>query len=462
MKLLNHFAQSLPALSSLCLPAPTAQPDWAYFNDTLGQTLGIERSPHTLSALSGKSLFEGSQPIAMAYSGHQFGHFNPNLGDGRAHLLGEIETPDGLIDLALKGSGQTPYSRAGDGRATLGPMLREVLISEHLHALGIPSTRALAVVTTGQAVARQFGPEPGAILARTAASHIRIGSFEHLAARGQLDELQQLFDYTCARHYPGISHPMELLQAVCTRQAKLIAQWMSVGFIHGVMNTDNMTLSGESIDFGPCAFMDAYDPKQVFSSIDRGGRYAYQNQPSIAQWNLTRLAECLVALEPESQRDTIIEQAKNLLANFMVNYRAEFEGLMAAKLGLSPLSASILEDWLNLLEQQGVDWTQAHAYLPDAERWLALFKEPGPAQQWRTTWLAMSPDLASMARINPWIVARNHQVEGALQAAQEGDLAPFERALSALQTPFQPPRNFNDWGPGSPGFAAGFRTYCGT
>lgn len=462
MKLRSEFADRLPALSSKILPTPVPSPAWAFFNAPLAASLGIEKSDSTLAILAGNATPADSTPIAQAYSGHQFGQFNPGLGDGRAHLLGEIPQPQGLVDLALKGSGRTPYSRAGDGRATLGPMLREVLISEHLQALGIPTTRALSVVTTGQDIARQFGPEPGAILARVAASHIRIGSFEHWAARGQLDELRRLFEYTCERHYPQINQPMDLLQAVCERQAKLVAGWMSVGFIHGVMNTDNMTLSGESIDFGPCAFLDHYHPSQVFSSIDRGGRYAYQNQPSIAQWNLTRLAECLIALAPESQRDAEVEQAKTILADYLVRYQAVFDEVMTAKLGLSARATSLIERWLNLLAEQRVDWTLAHAYLPDAEPWLALFQDPEAARSWREDWLALSPDTESMSQVNPWIIARNHQVERALQAAEEGDLSIFDEVLSAVQAPFEKPADVSEWGPASAGFVAGFRTYCGT
>lgn len=462
MNLKQQYADTLPELVSLCLPTPVTQPRWIYFNDELARQIGLSRDNDSLQALAGNAVFPDSQPVAQAYSGHQFGQFNPNLGDGRAHLLGEVQVSNQTVDLALKGSGRTPYSRGGDGRAALGPMLREVLISEHLHALGIASTRSLAVVGTGESVNRQFGPESGAILARLASSHIRVGTFEHCAARGQIDTLKALFEYTCQRHYPDLKDPMDLLRQVCGRQAELIAQWMSVGFIHGVMNTDNMTLSGESIDFGPCAFMDGYNPAQVYSSIDQQGRYAYQNQPGIGQWNLTRLAECLITLYPNDERDERVEQAKSLLAEYEMDYQSAYHERMRQKLGLTELPSAMLADWLALLSEQQVDWTLAHAMLFEPNDWIELFAQPEQAQQWRESWLALNPNPKMASQHNPWVSARNHLVDHALRMAEDGELEPFNQLLDRLKAPFDKPDS-EDWiWPASTGFAARFRTFCGT
>lgn len=462
MKLEHRFADALPNLSHACEPTPVSRPAWVFYNRELGEQIGLSPSEEILAALAGNQSFADSQPIAQAYSGHQFGQFNPGLGDGRAHLLGEFQWQGQVWDLALKGSGRTPYSRNGDGRASLGPMLREVLISEHLYALGIPTTRSLAVVATGESVLRQFGPEPGAILTRIAASHIRVGSFEHLAARQQIDDLRALFEFTCQRHAPDITDPMDLLAEVCQRQARLIAQWMSVGFIHGVMNTDNMTLSGESVDFGPCAFMDHYQPDQVYSSIDRQGRYAYKNQPGIGQWNLTRLAEALLALYPETEREAQIERAKSILNAYEQHYTDAYEVQMTQKLGLEDCPEQLLNDWLELLANQRVDWTLSHALLYDLDPWLALFSDPEAALAWRERWMAEQPDEAMSEQHNPWSIARNHQVDEALKAAEDGDLAPFESLLARVVQPFERVQDLSLIKPAAAGFQATFRTYCGT
>ena len=457
MTLKNDFATRLPALSSACLPQPAEQPSWIYFNSPLAIDLDIAQSDDWLDALSGGTPPPGSQPIAAAYSGHQFGQFNPGLGDGRAHLLGEIETPAGLIDLALKGSGRTPYSRAGDGRASLGPMLREVLISEHLHALGIPTTRSLSVTATGETVWRQQ-PEPGAVLARTAASHIRVGSFEHLAARQQHEDLKQLYRYTCERHYPDIDPDdhMAFLAAVCERQAALIAQWMSVGFVHGVMNTDNMTLSGESIDFGPCAFMDGYDPNTVFSSIDRNGRYRYIHQPSIAQWNLTRLAETLLPLMQGEIKDNA-ELAKAVLNRFPAIYQDRVDHLIDQKLGTQ--DEGLRQDFLQLLQDNKADWTLAFYRLSEPQDWLSLFTDQITAQQWHERWIAATPH---ENRPNPAVIARNHLVDQALKDAQGGDMRAFNTLLAELTQPHTPSSRPQAHQPADASFAAGFQTFCGT
>ena len=458
MKLHHRFADALPSLTSACQPAAPAAPAWAYFNQDLAQTLGLEQSDALLAILSGQQPAPDSQPVACAYSGHQFGQFNPSLGDGRAHLLGELALGDEWLDVALKGSGRTPYSRGGDGKGTLAAMLREAIISEHLHALGVPSTRSLAVIQTGETVAR-LGPEPGAVLTRVAASHLRVGSFEYLAARGQTEDLRRLFEFTCQRHYPGVDEPLALLAQVCQRQAELIAQWMSLGFIHGVMNTDNMTLSGESIDFGPCAFMDHYDPSQVFSSIDRQGRYRYEQQPGIGQWNLTRLAESLLPLMPGSIEDNA-EQARGVLNEYVEQYQAAFDRRMADKLGVD--HADLRNQWLELLAHHSVDWTWGHAMLPDRSEWLALFAGAADAEDWYRRWQALQPDLDRVRANNPWMIARNHRVEAALTAATQGDLEPTLALIRTLQSPFQRAQDWADFGPGDAAFYQSFKTYCGT
>lgn len=458
MKLHHQFADALPSLSAASVPAPSKTPNWAFFNQPLADQLGLTQGPELLAILAGNQVLADSHPVACAYSGHQFGQFNPNLGDGRAHLLGELQTENGWIDLALKGSGRTPFSRSGDGKGTLSAMLREVIISESLFALGVPTTRSLAVVSTGETVAR-MGPEPGAVLTRTAASHIRVGSFEHLAAREQHANLEALFEYTCQRHYPEIDTPMELLAAVCQRQAQLIAHWMSLGFIHGVMNTDNMTLSGESIDFGPCAFMDHYDPDQVFSSIDRQGRYRYRQQPAIGQWNLTRLAESLLPLM-EGPLDDRANLAKAILDDYAHTYQAAFAKRMATKLGTP--DPDILTRWLSLLSEQSADWTWAHALLDDFDQWITLFTQPEAARLWYQDWQALAHETDQRVAANPWVIPRNHRVEAALASATAGNLQPALSLIADVQTPFEPIDGWQEYGPGDSAFYQSFRTYCGT
>ena len=486
---LSHsFAEQLPNSYQTCQPRSIAQPELLYFNHALAQQLGMDLSDLDQALLaglmSGSVLSADARPLAQAYSGHQFGHLSPQLGDGRAHLLGELQTPTGeRVDLALKGSGRTPYSRNGDGLAALGPMLREVIISEAMAALGVPSTRSLAVVGTGETLYRQQ-VEPGAVLARTAASHLRVGSLQFLALRQQSQELSKMVDYCLARHYPdqpcpqGTSPALHLLKLVMHRQIALIAQWYKYGFIHGVMNTDNMTLSGETIDYGPCAFLEAYNPEQVFSSIDQDGRYAYGNQAAIGQWNLARMAEALLALIAPEQ-DQAIALATELLQQYWPQWQQAWRQAMGEKLGLSqalPEDEQLIQDWLKLLEQQQIDFHLAFralsSHLRGQEQELnKLFRQPEHLNAWLARWherlqAEQLPDAQLAARLdqhNPYLIARNHQVERALSAARQGDLSPFERLLQALQLPFADQPEYEDLRqPADPRVTRQYQTFCGT
>jgi serine/tyrosine/threonine adenylyltransferase len=466
MKLdLEHHYAALPAhFFAGVAPTPVREPSLAWFNEALAAQLGLATlasvDPARLAALfSGNELPADARPIAMAYAGHQFAHFVPQLGDGRALLLGERRAVDGrLYDIQFKGSGRTPFSRGGDGRAALGPMLREALISEAMHALGIPTTRSLAVVATGERVVREE-VLPGAILTRVASSHVRVGSFQYFAARADVDALRRLLDFSIARHYPHLATAdrpaLAFLEAVIDSQADLIAQWMAAGFIHGVMNTDNMAISGETIDYGPCAFMDHYDPNTVFSSIDHRGRYAYGNQPAIAQWNLARLAETLLPLiGPDPQ--AAVEPATSVLAGFMPRFDAQLSGRMRVKLGLvaaRPDDDLLVSRLLDVMQQGRADFTLVFRYLSDAiepgAEAAALrvqFREPAALDSWLADWrtrLALEPvDPAmrreAMQRANPLFIPRNHRVEAALAAASDrGDLAPFHRLLEAIRRPYE-------------------------
>jgi len=498
----NSFARDLPGFYVSWPPQRVPAPRLLYFNHALAGELGMapaRRGTEALAAmLSGNQLPEGAQPIAQAYAGHQFGQFSPRLGDGRALLLGEIIDRQGRRrDIAFKGSGPTPFARGGDGKAAVGPMLREVLIGEAMHALGIATTRALAVVATGEAVRRE-AVLPGATLTRVAGSHLRVGSFEYYAARGETGRVRQLADYAIARHFPAVRESptpyTDFLRAVQEAQAALVAQWMGVGFIHGVMNTDNMSIGGETIDFGPCAFMETYDPKAVFSSIDRQGRYAYGNQPGIANWNLARLAESLLPLIDDDV-DAAVERATDVLAGFGAAYGRCWLGVMRAKLGLHDAGAgdsarddediALAESWLGLLHAQRVDFTLAWRRLADAAQGnaaplFALFGEPAALEPWLAGWQARcaaegapagaGPAAAGVARAgamrrcNPWLIPRNHRVEEALAAASEaGDLAPFERLLAALESPWEEDAANADLAqPAAASFTAGYRTFCGT
>jgi uncharacterized protein YdiU (UPF0061 family) len=485
------YAAAVPAGAVAWQPAPVPAPRLLYFNRALAQELGLDAATWDEALLaqvfSGNRLPEGVRPVAQVYAGHQFGGFVPRLGDGRALLLGEARDRAGrLRDLAFKGSGPTPFARNGDGRAAVGPMLREVLIGEALAALGIPTTRALAVVATGEPVFRER-PLPGAVLTRVAASHLRVGTFEYFAARRDHDSLRALAEYAIARHDPQLAGAPQryvaLLRAVIARQAALVAQWMNVGFIHGVMNTDNMTISGETIDFGPCAFMDAYDPATVFSSIDHYGRYAYGNQPAIAQWNLARLAEALLPLL-DDDAERALALATEAVREFAPAYESAWRAGQRAKLGLrtdgGAQDIALIDDWLALLARSRADFTRAHRALADAaagdeaplraeigdhaalSAWLARWRERC-AQEDAGAPGAHSARALRLARVNPRVIARNHRVEEALAAAEAGDLAPFERLLAALRRPFDDDPQLEPYAePAAPEFTQRYMTFCGT
>ncbi len=496
----NSYARELPGFYVSCQPQPAPEPRLLFLNQELAEELCLDLSAADSAAqaaiFSGNRLPEGADPIAQAYAGHQFGQFSPQLGDGRALLLGEVIDRQGKRrDIAYKGSGRTPYSRRGDGKAAVGPMLREALISEAMAALGIPSTRTLAVVATGETVYRPQAL-PGALLTRVADSHIRVGTFELFASRGEVERVQQLADYSIARHYPGLlerkERYLEFLRAVTERQAALLAQWMAVGFIHGVMNTDNMSIAGETIDYGPCAFMEGYDPEAVFSSIDSHGRYAYQNQPHIAQWNLSRLAETLLPLLADDEQQAI-RLATEVIETFPAIYRRDWLGAMRAKLGLKGrvenedyLDAELAEDWLALLRTNKTDFTLAFRRLADAAEGQSspleeLFPDRPALAAWLTRWQARCAAedpvagveassaasrvrAASMRGVNPWLIARNHRVEEALAAAtDEGDIEPFEQLLQALRQPYAEHPNLTRYAEPAPAaFTSSYQTFCGT
>jgi len=478
----NSYARLPEALYARVSPVPVARPGLAFLNERLASDLGLDADALRASGaeiFAGNRVPEGSEPIAQAYAGHQFGHFT-NLGDGRAVLLGEQLTPDGArFDIQLKGSGQTPYSRRGDGRAALGPMLREYIISEAMHALGIPTTRSLAVATTGEQIAREK-MLPGAVLTRVAASHIRVGTFEYANAIGDTAALEALMRHTLKRHYPdmvGADNPaLALFEAVRERQAKLIAQWVCVGFVHGVMNTDNMALSGETIDYGPCAFMDTYDPATVFSSIDRGGRYAYGNQPNIAHWNLARLAEALLPLIDED-KEQAVAAAETALGKFPEEFRAHYTDGLRAKLGLLTKEEGDLElakgllDWMKDAEADftstfrglithvetarlegalSFGGTQLRSWL---ERWSARLQRQGESRE---------QVAARMREVNPVVIPRNHRVEEALAAAVAGDFAVMQRLVGVLQWPFEDQSGNEPYRSAPEAGAGPYRTFCGT
>jgi uncharacterized protein YdiU (UPF0061 family) len=480
----NTYARELDGFYVRLQPDTASTPELLYINHALAESLQLtlqNSNTDTLAHLfAGQSLPLGAEPIAQMYAGHQFGHFNPQLGDGRALIMGEVlDERKQRYDICLKGSGRTPFSRGGDGKATIGPMLREALISEALHALGVPSTRA-----TGDSVYRDT-VLPGAILTRVASSHIRVGTFEYFACRGEHQRLKQLADYTINRHDPelaGADNPyLAFFRAVTQRQATLVAQWMSVGFIHGVMNTDNMSIAGETIDYGPCAFMDAYDPMTVFSSVDHYHRYAYHNQPRIAQWNLSRLGQSLMPLI-NNKEERMVTQVSDVLDEFTGYYQQAWLERMLGKMGLSmgddPLSDKpLVESWLELLYIQQVDFTQAWRRLADAAEGnigplSALFRDQTSLDNWLREWQERCHQeqgdeltrATSMRKTNPWIIPRNHQVEAALEAASSHhDLQPFEDLMNALQQPFNEKPNYAHLADPAPmEFTEQYQTFCGT
>jgi len=445
----NSYARLPPRFYARVDPTPVAAPRLIRLNSVLARELRLDpaflASPEGIEILAGNRVAPGSEPLAMAYAGHQFGHYSPQLGDGRANLLGEV----GGRDIQLKGAGPTPFSRRGDGRAALGPVLREYIVSEAMHALGVPTTRALAAVTTGEPVYRET-VLPGAVLTRVAASHIRVGTFQYFAANGDNDAVRLLADHVIARHYPpaaGAENPyLALLEGVIARQASLIAHWLLIGFIHGVMNTDNCSVAGETIDYGPCAFMDAYDPATVFSSIDRGARYAYGNQPRIAQWNLTRLAEALLPLLNED-RETAVAAAMDALRAFEPQFQAAYQAGLRRKIGLRTQQdgdTALVEKLLAIMVKTGADFTLTFRRMADAII-VGSFAEGEHFEAWTDRWrerlLAEHADPAETSRamraVNPAFIPRNHQIEAAIAAATEReDFSLFETLVTVLARPF--------------------------
>ena len=484
----NTYAALPDGFFARVAPTPVAAPRLIKLNRPLAVRLGLDpdllESPEGAEILAGKRLPDGAQPIAMAYAGHQFGHFVPQLGDGRAILLGEVIDIDGIRrDIQLKGSGPTPFSRRGDGRAALGPVLREYIVSEAMAALGIPTTRSLAAAITGESVMRET-VLPGAVLTRVASSHIRVGTFQYFAARGDTEGVRRLADHAIARHYPQAAQAERpyhaLLEGVIARQAELVARWLHVGFIHGVMNTDNTSISGETIDYGPCAFMDHYDPAAVFSSIDEQGRYAYANQPRIALWNLTRLAECLLPLFSDN-KDKAIEEAQSVLAEFPGKFTAAYQSGLRQKIGLFTArdgDEALVQDLLDAMAKNNADFTltfrRLSAAAEDAARdqdVRALFADPVAYDEWVVRWRqrtgeepqAPTERAGVMRTVNPAFIPRNHRIEAVIQAAvARDDYAPFEELIAVLAKPYEEQPAFADYANPPEPHQRVLQTFCGT
>jgi uncharacterized protein YdiU (UPF0061 family) len=475
----DRFARELGELALPWQAEEAPEPRLLALNEPLATELGLDpaslRTPAGLRLLVGNAVPEGATPVAQAYAGHQFGGYSPRLGDGRALLLGELVDARGRTrDLHLKGSGRTPFARGGDGLAAVGPMLREYVISEAMHSLGIPTTRSLAVVATGRQVRRET-LLPGAVLARVASSHLRVGSFQYARATGDHDLLRRLADHAIARHHPAAATAQQpylaLFEAVLAAQAALVARWMLVGFVHGVMNTDNMTISGETIDYGPCAFLDAFDPATVYSSIDTGGRYAYGNQPIVAEWNLARLAEALLPLFAEDEEQAVAAAIESL-RGFRPRYDAAWTAGMRAKLGLpegleDAVVQALADDLLALLRQDHVDLTSLFRGLGRAARGETeparlLFLDLAGIDGWLERWRALDPDADGMDRVNPVYIPRNHLVEEALDAATGGDLGPLDRLLDAVTAPYEERPGLERYAEPAPQDFGAYRTFCGT
>ena len=481
---------SLPeSFFSRVAPTPVSEPKMIRLNEALAAKLGLSldelKSPDGLSVLAGNKRFDGFEPFAMAYAGHQFGNWVPALGDGRAIQIGAVLDSEGNeTSIQLKGAGPTPYSRQGDGRAAIGPVLREYILSEAMFSLGVPTTRALAAVTTGEAVYRDR-PERGAILTRVAAGFVRVGTFEYFSARGQVESVKALAEYVIVSRYPGLMdspHPFRsLLGVVVESQADLIARWMHLGFIHGVMNTDNMSVMGETIDYGPCAFLDEYNPSKVFSSIDRFGRYAFQQQPNIGLWNLTRFAESLLPLLGENE-DEAVEVAQSILGEFEGHFRRFYDAGMSEKLGLSSSndqSRSLSSDLLELMGEASSDYTLTFRYLSSvlregsvsSHRFRGLFKDPSGIESWLGRWQevlraeGVSDEVRSdrMLNVNPLFIPRNHRVQQVIDRfVEQDDLGPLESMLSVLSSPFvESARNMAYADPPEPSEVVR-QTFCGT
>ena len=440
----NSYAALPEAFFSRSEPTSVAHPKLLAFNEDLSKLMRIENFDEASAEaiFSGNKIPQGAEPIAQLYAGHQFGSFNPQLGDGRAILLGEVVGTDGIRrDIQLKGSGRTPYSRMGDGRAWVGPVLREYVVSEAMHALGIPTTRALAAVATGEDIWREQGALPGAVLTRVARSHLRVGTFQVFAHRGEVDHLRTLTDYAIARHYPDATGPMDLLRAVCVAQADLVIHWMSVGFIHGVMNTDNCSIAGETIDYGPCAFMDAFHQNRVFSSIDSQGRYAFGNQPGIIVWNMAQLATSLVQLFED--KDAAVEEATGIVHAMPQQLEDNWLNRFAAKIGIASPSKDdtpLIEELLGLMQTDGADFTNTFRAL-GTETARDQFTNREAFDAWRVKWqerIASEKDPQGLIqRVNPAVIPRNHRIEQMIEAAVAGDMEPFRRLIKALETPYE-------------------------
>ena len=481
----NSFARSLEGFFKSCQAEPAVAPKLLQFNHALAEELGLDPialdSEAGLAIFSGNSAPEGSEPLAQAYAGHQFGGFSPQLGDGRALLLGEvIDTQQCRRDIQLKGSGRTPFSRGGDGLAAIGPVLREYLIGEGMHALGVPTTRALAAVATGKHVYREIAL-PGAILTRIAASHIRVGTFQYAGARGDILKVRELADYSIQRHYPETADAenpyLAFFAAVSDAQAALVARWMNIGFIHGVMNTDNMTISGETIDYGPCAFMDRYAASTVFSSIDQNGRYAYANQPEILTWNLARLAETLIP-HVDTKKERAIELLTEMIECIQPLYESYWLAGMRAKIGLTTediLDQELITDLLKLMEAGHADFTLtfrrlSQALRGDSDAVRNLFKEPDAFDPWAERWqkrlkqeeVVAETAAEAMDRVNPIYIPRNHKVEEALAAAVNQDMTPFSKLLEVVSHPFEEIAGNEAYAEPAPASNRPYHTFCGT
>ena len=476
-----HFDNTYSKLSNTfkeeVKPTPVHNPELVVLNDQLAKDLNLDFSKIEKKDLSqifsGNTLPKGSTTIAQAYAGHQFGHFTM-LGDGRAVLLGEhLVNNTNRYDVQFKGSGRTSFSRSGDGRAVLGPMLREYIISEAIHALKIPTTRSLAVVKTGEKVVRE-NLLPGAILTRVASSHIRVGTFQYIAAKQNIDDLNTLVDYTINRHYPEIqsskNKALDLLNLVMERQCKLVVNWMRVGFIHGVMNTDNMTISGETIDYGPCAFMDHYNPKTVFSSIDQLGRYSFSNQPPITKWNLSRFAECLIPLIDKNE-DKAIQLATEIIDNFQNIYEEKWLNMMRDKLGIfgkSKDDKKLIDDLLTWMEKNKADYTNTFCYLMNIKIANNSLYNDKDFINWSNEWQnrisindnSKEKSLELMKETNPVIIPRNHKVEEALKAANENNLEVMNKMLSKFDNPYNEQKDIEDYQ--LPSLDDNYQTFCGT
>ncbi|MDQ0732019.1 protein adenylyltransferase SelO [Arthrobacter sp. B1I2] len=477
----GRFARELAELAVPWQAEEAPSPELLVLNEKLAYDLGLDpqylRSPEGVRLLVGNHVPEGATPVAQAYAGHQFGGYSPLLGDGRALLLGEVTDQSGrLLDVHLKGSGRTPFARAGDGRAVVGPMLREYLVSEAMHALHIPTTRSLAVVATGRQV-RRDGMLPGAVLTRVAGSHLRVGSFQYARATENMDLLKRLADHAISRHYPHAAEAenpyLALFGSVVSAQAALVARWMLVGFVHGVMNTDNMTISGETIDYGPCAFMDAFNPAAVYSSIDVSGRYAYANQPVLAEWNLARLAEAMLPLI-DADQEKAVAPAVEVLGQFRGQYSRAWSSGMKTKLGLvinaesnDAAASGLVDDAIAILKDGPVDYTLFFRNLGKAARGdlrpvRGMVLDLAAFDAWAERWQAMKPDAVLMDSVNPAYIPRNHLLEEALSAATEGNLAPVQQLLEAVGEPFTERPGLERYAEGAPEDFGNYMTFCGT